>query len=715
MPEVDILKTSPLMTPAAESVMVRKRIGRTGHHVARVFDRFEQGTALRRQARYRRRKRHDGPSAAGDCWRRLGEDEDPCPSVAHLVVNGVDPYRILLLTFTRRAAEEMIRRVKRITATTLGSQQVDLPWSGTFHAIGARLLREYAAQIGLKPSFTILDRSDAADLMDLVRHDLGQSKKSSRFPKKDTCLSIYSFTINSGKSLEQVLADNFAWCAEWEKELRRLFQSYTAAKQRQNVLDYDDLLLYWAEMMRDDDLAAEIGGRFDHILVDEYQDTNRLQSKILLRLKPEGRGLMVVGDDAQSIYSFRAATVRNILDFPSQFRPTADIVTLEQNYRSTQPILDACNRVIRFAKERYTKNLRSDRRSKQKPFLTTVTDEAAQARFVAQQILDSREAGTPLKNQAVLFRASHHSAQLEIVLTRRNIPFVKYGGLKFLEAAHVKDVLSILPWCENPRDRVAGFRAVQLLPGIGPSTAAKILDQVEAEPHATDVLYDIKVPKAAAEDWPALAKLFEQMRQCKTMWPAELELVQEWYGPHLDRIYDDAPLRGADVAQLGQIAAGYGSRERFLTELTLDPPDATSGRAGAVLKDEDYTVLSTIHSAKGQEWRIVRILNVVDGCIPPDRATGTPEEIEEERRLLYVAMTRAKDELDFIVPQRFFTHQQTKLGDRHVYASRSRFIPDSILSSFAKRNWRDQPDGPIEVARKVGSVDVAASLMRMWR
>src|SRR5262245_55518672 len=636
--------------------------------------------------------------------------------VAHLVVNGVDPHRILLLTFTRRAAQEMIRRVKRITTTALDSQQVDLPWSGTFHAVGARLLRDYALLIGLTPSFTILDRSDAADLLDLVRYELGHSKKKSRFPKKDTCLSIYSFAVNSGKSLEQVLAENFPWCVEWEKDLRRLFQEYTAAKQRQNVLDYDDLLLYWAEMMGDDNLAAEIGSQFDHILVDEYQDTNRLQSKILLRLKPEGRGLMVVGDDAQSIYSFRAATVRNILDFPNQFRPVAEIVTLEQNYRSSQPILDACNKIISFAKERYTKDLWSDRRSKQKPFLTTVADEAAQARLVAQQILDSREAGVPLKSQAVLFRASHHSAQLEIELTRRNIPFVKYGGLKFLEAAHVKDVLSILRWCENPRDRVAGFRAVQLLPGIGPSTAAKILDQGEAEPHATDVLYKISVPKAAAEDWPAFANWLEQMRQGKTTWPVEFELVQEWYAPHLDRIYDDGPFRAADVVQLGQIAAGYGSRERFLTELTLDPPDATSGRAGADLKDEDYTVLSTIHSAKGQEWRIVRILNVVDGCIPSDRATGTSEEIEEERRLLYVAMTRAKDELDLIVPQRFFTHQQAKLGDRHVYASRSRFIPDSILRSFATRSWRDQTDGPIEAARKAEfSVNVAASLMRMWR
>src|SRR5262249_42727270 len=331
-------------------------------------------------------------------------------------------------------------------------------------------------------SFTILDRSDAADLMDLVRHELGQSKKPSRFPKKDTCLSIYSFTINSGKSLEQVLAENFAWCAEREKELRRLFQSYTAAKQRQNVLDYDDLLLCWAEMMGDDNLAAEIGGRFDHILVDEYQDTNRLQSKILLRLKPEGRGLMVVGDDAQSIYSFRAATVRNILDFPNRFQPAADIVTLEQNYRSTQPILDACNRVIAFAKDRYTKNLRSDRRSKQKPFLTTVVDEAAQARFVAQQILDSREAGVSLKNQAVLFRASHPTAQLEIELPRRNIPFVKYGGLKFLEAAHVKDVLSILRWWRTRGTGLRGFGRSSCCLALGPAPQQKFLIRWKPNP-----------------------------------------------------------------------------------------------------------------------------------------------------------------------------------------------------------------------------------------
>ena len=636
--------------------------------------------------------------------------------VAHLVVNGIDPHRILLLTFSRRAALDMTGRVERITGAAMGIGQVDLPWAGTFHAVGARILREYADRIGLKPSFTILDRSDAADLLDVVRHDLGLSKKESRFPGKDTCLAIYSFAINSGASIKATLRDKFPWCIDWKGDLRKLFAEYVAAKQQQNVLDYDDLLLAWAEMMKDADLAAELGSRFDHVLVDEYQDTNRLQSQILLKLKPDGRGVTVVGDDAQSIYSFRAATVRNILDFPDQFDPPARVITLEQNYRSTQPTLDACNSVIGFAKERFTKNLHSDRKSKQRPFLTTVVDETAQARYVAQQILDTREAGVPLKSQAVLFRASHHSAQLEIELSRRNIPFVKYGGLKFLEAAHVKDVISVIRWCENPRDRVAGFRALKLLPGIGPTTAGKVQDQVEEQAKRPDVLISIEVPKSAAEDWPPFASLVGRMRKAKTTWPAEFALVRQWYEPHLHRMYDDGHLRMADIAQLEQIAAGYESRERFLTELTLDPPDATSGHARGSTLDEDYTILSTIHSAKGQEWRIVRLLNVVDGCIPSDMATRTDDEIEEERRLLYVAMTRAKDELDLVVPQRFYTYQQSKTGDRHVYSCRSRFIPDGIRDRFDCQAWHERVQGSNRTAKKTGATtDVAASLRRMWR
>jgi DNA helicase-2/ATP-dependent DNA helicase PcrA len=275
--------------------------------------------------------------------------------VAHLVANGADPHKTLLLTFSRRAAGDMTRQVRRIAASALKNQKVHLPWAGTFHAIGARLLREYAYRIGLNPSFTIHDRSDSADLIDLLRHDLGLSKEDRPFPKKDTCLAIYSLAVNSGAPLGIILSTRFPWCVEWEAELRTLFAAYTKAKKLQSVLDYDDLLLHWAKMLEDKSIAAEIGGRFDNILVDEYQDTNRLQERILLSLKPDGRGLTVVGDDAQAIYSFRAATVRNILDYPDHFKPKAHIVTLERNYRSSQPILHACNLVMEFALERFTK------------------------------------------------------------------------------------------------------------------------------------------------------------------------------------------------------------------------------------------------------------------------------------------------------------------------------------------------------------------------
>jgi DNA helicase-2/ATP-dependent DNA helicase PcrA len=469
-------------------------------------------------------------------------------------------------------------------------------------------------------------------------------------------------------------------------------------------------------MMAEPALAADVGARFDHVLVDEYQDTNRLQASILLALKPDGRGLTVVGDDAQSIYSFRAARVRNILDFPGQFRPPAHIVTLERNYRSTQPILAASNAVIDLASERFTKNLWSDRGSAERPQLVAVRDEADQAHYVIERVLENRECGIALRAQAVLFRASHHSGPLEVELTRRNIPFVKFGGLKFLEAAHVKDMLACLKFIENPRDRMAGFRVLQLLPGIGPTSAARVLDQVQAA-GSLAALADFSPPPRAAEGWPAFLALVRRLGEHGPGWPAELAAVRIWYEPHLERIHEDAALRAADLIQLEQIAMGYASRQQFLTELTLDPPDATSDFSGAPLLDEDYLILSTIHSAKGQEWTAVFVLNAVDGCIPSDLATGTDEEIEEERRLLYVAMTRAKDQLDLIVPQRFYTHQQASRGDRHVYACRTRFVPASIFPLFAARAW---PTALAEAqaasaARPQARVDIGARMRGMWR
>jgi DNA helicase-2/ATP-dependent DNA helicase PcrA len=638
--------------------------------------------------------------------------------VAHLIVNGADPRRILLMTFSRRAASEMTKRVERIAGKVIGDNagaMTDaLAWSGTFHGIGARLLREYSDRIGLDPQFTIHDREDSADLMNLVRHEKGFSKTESRFPTKGTCLAIYSRCVNAESAIEQVLGASFPWCSGWAAELKDLFAAYVEAKQKQNVLDYDDLLLYWAETMSDAALADDIGGRFDHVLVDEYQDTNRLQSSILLALKPGGRGLTVVGDDAQSIYSFRAATVRNILDFPTQFSPTADIVTLDRNYRSTQTILAAANGVIGLAKERFTKNLWTDRRSGARPQLVTVRDEIDQARCIVERVLENRESGALLKHQAVLFRASSHSGPLEVELTRRNIPFVKFGGLKFLDSAHIKDMLALLRFVENPRDRVAGFRLMHLIPGVGPASAQRVLEHMAEAADPIAALCNIPSPPRAGDDWTAFVRTAGDLRHSE--WPSDLERARLWYEPHLDRIHEDAETRRADLIQLEQIASGYPSRERFLTELTLDPPDATSDQAGVPLLDEDFLILSTIHSAKGQEWKSVFVLNVVDGCMPSDLGTGTTAEIEEERRLLYVAMTRAKDDLHLVVPQRFFTHGQNAKGDRHVYASRTRFIPDGLLGLFDKTTWPLSVAGAASRAASHGArIDLGARMRGMWR
>ena len=642
-----------------------------------------------------------------------GKTDTLAHRVAHLVMSGADPHRILLLTFSRRAAAEMERRATRILNRASGTNaSTGLIWSGTFHAIGARFLREYAERIGLDRSFTIPDREDAADLMNHVRHELDHSRTESRFPTKATCLSIYSRAVNAELPLEEALGKAFPWCANWAAELKKLFAAYVEAKQRQNVLDYDDLLLYWANMLAEPAFAADIGARFDHILIDEYQDTNRLQATILLLLKPDGRGLTVVGDDAQSIYSFRAATVRNILDFPGHFTPLARIVTLERNYRSTQPILAASNAVIALAAERFTKNLWSERAASARPLLVTVRDESDQARYIVQRVLENREAGHALKSQAVLFRTSHHSDTLEFELTRRNIPFVKFGGLKFLEASHVKDVLAALRFAENPRDRVAGFRVTQLVPGIGPASAARILDRLAApDPGAMLATY---APPRVGSEWQSFAELFGSLFGRGAGWPSEFEQVRRWYEPHLERLHDDAAARAADLAQLEQIAASYRSREQFLTDLTLDPPSATSDEAGASLLDEDYLILSTIHSAKGQEWKQVFVLNAVDGCIPSDLATGNADEIEEERRLLYVALTRAKDQLDVVVPQRFYSHSQSNRGDRYMHALRTRFIPTPVARLFEQRVWPNAQQGAAS-AQPGTQIDVTARMRAMWR
>ncbi|MET0203556.1 MAG: ATP-dependent helicase [Casimicrobiaceae bacterium] len=638
--------------------------------------------------------------------------------VARLVAMGADPARLLLLTFSRRAAAELERRAGRALHALRGGGNgapPTLAWAGTFHSVGARLLREYGDAIGLSRQFTVHDRGDSQDLMGLVRQGhLADDATRTRFPGAATCVAIYSAVVNAERPLTDVLANDYPWCTHLEVRLQALFAGYVTAKQAHNVLDFDDLLLYWAAMMRVPDLALDVGRRFDHVLVDEYQDTNMLQASIVRLMKPDGRGVTVVGDDAQAIYGFRAASVRNILEFPAHYDPPACVITLERNYRSTQAILDASNAVIALARERYTKNLTTERGAGERPRLVTVEDEMRQAEFVALQVLEQRENGIDLKRQAVLFRTSSHSAPLELELARRNIPFVKFGGLKFQDAAHVKDTLSILRWIENPRARLAGFRALRLLPGVGPQTATRWLDTIAAATNPGETLASLAAPAAAREAWSLLTALHACLRD-EGAWPADIEAVIDWYTPQMERLYEDAPLRAPDLAQLRRIAATYSSRERFLTELALDPPAATSAEADAALKDEDYLTLSTIHSSKGQEWNVVQVLNCVDGCLPSDMSTGSAEDLEEERRLLYVAMTRAKDALALIVPQRFYVRQQSIAGDRHVYASRSRFLTDAVCALFDTVTWPEALRGGVArpaIARPL--VDLAAAIRGAW-
>ena len=642
--------------------------------------------------------------------------------VAHLVIEGTSPERILLLTFTRRAAEEMTRRVENIVRAT--TREVSplpaggLPWSGTFHSIANRLLRHFASNVGLDPGFSVLDRGDAADMLDVVRHERRLTRTSKRFPKKDTCLAIYSRCVNTQQSLADTLEQHYPWCNDWAEELGDLFRHYVERKQQCQSLDYDDLLLYWGHLVNDAEFAREIGAWFDHVLVDEYQDTNLVQAQILHALKPDGRGVTVVGDDAQSIYSFRAAEVENILGFPDRFMPTAKVVTLEQNYRSTQPILDTANRLIAESERQYRKNLFSTRDGGAKPHYVTVEDGDAEAEHVVESILENRELGLQLQDQAVLFRGSHHSDRLELELVRRNIPYVKYGGLKFLEASHVKDLLSILKWVDNPKNEIAAFRVLKLLPGMGPSNASRCFEYLQCNDFSFAALAGFRAPPAAAETWPAFRELMTSLSRDEAGdhgWQSQVTQARKWYQPHLERLYDGIDTREADLEQLEQISGRYPTRERFLTELTLDPPSAAGDRAGDPLLDEDYLVLSTVHSAKGQEWEAVFVLNVTDGNFPSEFATGKPEMIEEERRLLYVAMTRAKQSLSLIAPLRFHVTQQRRDGDRHVYGARSRFMSDPVLATTERRFAGRPAEGRGRFSeRPAKRIDVATRMREMW-
>jgi DNA helicase II / ATP-dependent DNA helicase PcrA len=636
--------------------------------------------------------------------------------VAWLIAEGARPERILLLTFTRRAAAEMLSRVDGILrrlesedgASALSGKRV---WGGTFHAVAARLLRIHAESIGLDPGFTIMDRGDSEDMMNVVRGELDLSRTDRRFPQKGTCLDIYSRCVNADEPLADALARHFPWCKEHEDDLKRLFAGYTDRKEACDVLDYDDLLLFWNALLEDEAAGALVRERFDHVLVDEYQDTNALQASIVKLLRPDGSGVTVVGDDAQAIYGFRAATVRNILDFPAAF-PGTELVALEQNYRSAQGILAATNEVIAEAAERHEKALWTSRSGGGQPSLVTCRDEAEQTAFVVDRVLEHREQGVALRRQAVLFRAAHHSAELELELAQRNVPFHKYGGLKFVESAHVKDLVAFLRLAENPVDLMAGTRALSLVPGIGPKSALEMMARL-AEAHGDFTAWaDERPPAAARVFWPDLVSLMRRLHAEPPPLASQLAAVRDFYRPLLEQRYDNVRARLTDLEQLEAVSARYTSRERFLAELVLDAPGWTGDLAGPPHLDEDWLVLSTIHSAKGLEFDAVYVIHAADGNIPSDMACGSADEIEEERRLFYVACTRARDHLYVTVPLRYYVVGKGPT-DRHGYAQPSRFISERV-----KPHFHSTTAGPPEPAdapvRGGAAADVRARVRRMW-
>ncbi len=629
--------------------------------------------------------------------------------VAWLLEQGVPAERILLLTFTRRAAGEMLNRARSLCR----SESAYRVWGGTFHAVANRLLRVYGRAVKLEPDFTVVDESDAADMLGMIRTELGLSSKEKRFPRKATIRSIYSRMVNAREPLKKVLEADYPWCVEAEEGLKEIFTAYNKRKQERQVLDYDDLLLFWKYLLDVPEARERMGGQFEHILVDEYQDTNVIQADILSALRRDNRNITVVGDDAQSIYSFRGATVRNILEFPERF-PNTTVVTLEENYRSVQPVLDVANGVMADAHDKYTKNLWSNRKSGQRPELVTCMDEAEQCRLVCEQVLEHLEQGVKLQQQAVLFRAGHHSDMLEIELARRNIPFHKYGGLKFVEAAHVKDLLALLRVAENPRDAVSWYRVLEMLDGVGPKTARRVIGHLRDNDHAISSLTDYRVPPAAVEQFAELVDAVAAVRRPEAKQPvaAQIARLRVFYEPMVERLYDNPMPRKRDLEQLEAIARRYHRRADFISDLTLDPPQSTADLAGPPHKDEDFLILSTMHSAKGCEWKAVYIIHAADGMIPSDMATTNDDGVEEERRLFYVAVTRAMDRLYVLFPLRYYTRKH-RLGDAHLYAQLTRFLPHRVAALMGQRQpkYRLEPEA-VDIART--DADIRERIGELW-
>jgi DNA helicase-2/ATP-dependent DNA helicase PcrA len=604
--------------------------------------------------------------------------------VAWLMASGVPAERILLLTFTRRAAREMIQRARTLVARI--APDAGRLAGGTFHSVAHRLVRRHATVLGLGPGFGLLDAGDAADLLDLVRQEQGLAATGRRFPRRQTVLDIYSRTVNAQAPLSDILAEHFPWCAEHRGALVELFRAYGERKRTLGVIDLDDLLLLWRALAVDEMVGPRLAADYDHVLVDEYQDVNGLQVEIVRSLAGGGPRITAVGDDFQAIYGFRAASARHILDFPRHF-PDASVVTLERNYRSTEPILAVANAVSAQDRHGFPKRLRAEAEGGQRPELVFPRDESDQAVAVAERVLAAREEGMDLRAQAVLFRAGHDSALLELELTRRAIPFVKYGGLRYLEAAHVKDYVALMRLTDNRADEMSWFRVLQVLDGVGPVRARSVLDRLRAAAGAPVELARWcqarpHVPEGAREHADAIVCAVAADR-VELAAGLRAERLRDALAPALRVRYPDAAVRLADLDQLAAAAAAATDLRHFVSDLVIDPPASASDLAGPPHLDEDFLVLSTVHSAKGLEWAAVHVIAAYDGNFPADMAAGSAEGIAEERRLFYVALTRPRRRLHVYVPLRYH-HRPHGRDDAHGHGRPSRFLTAGVQALLSQ-------------------------------
>ncbi len=596
--------------------------------------------------------------------------------VARLVEQGVSPSAVLLLTFTRKASQEMLRR-----AAVLLDHRCEKVSGGTFHSFANLTLRRYAERIGFGSGFSILDRTDAEDGINIFRTRMGLNLKDRRFPRKRTIANIYSKAVNKGVSIDEVILEDYSHFLKDTTDLLRLHEAYQAYKRKNLLMDYDDLLIYLRILLQENpDVRETLSKMYQYIMVDEYQDTNKIQADVVKFLATTHNNVMVVGDDSQSIYAFRGANFRNIMDFPEMF-PDTKMIKLEENYRSTQPILDIANVIIDRAEEKYTKILFTKKKEGALPALVVAEDERMQSQFVSQRILELREEGVPLNEIAVLFRASYHSFDLEIELNQRNIPFVKVGGFKFMETAHIKDLLAHLKVLANPLDSVSWHRVLLMIESIGPKTAEEIFESIARSGTGLQGLSTVKTK-------PRYAPAFEKLkRELEDLSGARIPLEEigvrllEYYEPILEKKYDDHPKRLKDLEQLMTIMERYQRLEEFLSDMALEPPNASVDNALATDFEDEHLVLSTIHSAKGLEWHTVFIIWALEGRFPVSFAARSDEEMEEERRLMYVAATRAKENLYFTCPIDIYDWSTGS-----VFSRLSRFIdgiPEDVLEPWS--------------------------------